>query len=65
MILIASSLPQVSTTDAGLALLLQPALSFLWDVLLFDRELSPVQFAGAGVALFAIWLGARARSNQA
>ncbi len=65
MILIASSLPQVSTTDAGLALLLQPTLSFAWDVLLFDRTLSPVQFAGAGVALFAIWLGARARSNQA
>ncbi len=65
MILIASSLPQVTTTDAGLALLLQPTLSFAWDVLLFDRALSPVQFAGAGVALLAIWLGTRARSNQA
>lgn len=64
MILIASSLPQVSTTDAGIALLLQPTLSFAWDVLLFDRPFTTMQFAGAGVALFAIWLGARGRSNQ-
>lgn len=63
-ILIASSLPQVSTTDAGLALLLQPTLSFTWDVLLFDRAFAPVQLAGAGVALFAIWLGTRGRSDQ-
>ncbi len=64
MILIASSLPQVSTTDVGIALLLQPTLSFLWDVLFFDRPFTPMQFAGAGVTLFAIWLGARSRSTS-
>lgn len=35
-LLIASSLRQVSTAQAGLALLLQPTLSFVWDVLLFE-----------------------------
>lgn len=57
--LIASSLTQVSTTEAGLALLLQPTLSYIWDVLLFDRSMLPIEFAGAAIALFAIYLGSR------
>lgn len=63
-LLIASSLPQVSTTDAGLALLLQPTLSFVWDVLIFDRPMRPIEFAGAAIALFAIYLGSRVASKQ-
>jgi len=58
-LLIASSLRQVSTTQAGLALLLQPTLSFVWDVLLFDRPMQPMEFAGAAIALTAIYLGSR------
>jgi len=61
-LLIASSLPQVSTTEAGLALLLQPTLSFLWDVLFFDRPLQVIEFAGAAIALSAIYLGSRKSS---
>ena len=57
--LIASSLTQVSTTEAGLALLLQPTLSYVWDVLLFDRAMQPIEFAGAAIALLAIYLGSR------
>ena len=56
---LASSLPHVSTTEAGLALLLQPTLSFVWDVLFFDRPMQPVEIAGAAIALVAIYLGAR------
>lgn len=56
---LASSLPHVSTTEAGLALLLQPTLSFVWDVLFFDRPMQPVEIAGATTALVAIYLGAR------
>ena len=63
-ILIASSLPQVSTTEAGLALLLQPTLSFAWDVLLFDRPMQPIEMAGAAIALMAIYLGSRSASKQ-
>jgi drug/metabolite transporter (DMT)-like permease len=58
-LLLASSLPQVSTTEAGLALLLQPTLSFVWDVLFFDRPMQPIEIAGAAIALFAIYLGSR------
>ena len=58
-IFIVSSLPKVTTTEAGLALLLQPILSFVWDVLFFARAMTPMELAGAAIALFAIYLGSR------
>lgn len=64
MLFITSSLPHVTTTQAGLALLLQPTLSFAWDVLFFARPLSPTEMLGAAIALFAIYLGSRSRSEQ-
>jgi drug/metabolite transporter (DMT)-like permease len=64
MMFIASSLPHVTTTQAGLALLLQPTLSFVWDVLFFARPMSATELLGALVALFAIYLGSRGRSEQ-
>lgn len=63
-LLIASSLPQVSTTETGLALLLQPTLSFVWDVLLFDRQMQLIEVTGAAIALTAIYLGSRTTSKQ-
>lgn len=65
VIFIASSLRQVSTTEAGLALLLQPTLSFAWDVLFFARPMTVMELAGAAIALVAIYLGARPASKQA
>jgi drug/metabolite transporter (DMT)-like permease len=53
-LLLASSLPHVSTTEAGLALLLQPTLSFVWDVLFFGRPMQAIEIAGAAIALMAI-----------
>ena len=64
MMFIASSLPHVTTTQAGLALLLQPTLSFVWDVLFFARPMSATELLGAIIALFAIYLGSRGRSEQ-
>ena len=64
MVLIASSLPKVSTTEAGLALLLQPILSFIWDVLFFARPVTALELLGATIALTAIYLGSRPASNQ-
>ena len=62
---IASSLPQVTTVEAGLALLLQPTLSFGWDVLIFDRPMTAIELIGAAIALVAIYLGSRSTSKQA
>ncbi len=64
MLFITSSLPHVTTTQAGIALLLQPTLSFVWDVLFFARPMSVTELLGAGIALFAIYLGSRSRSEQ-
>lgn len=62
---IASSLSEVSTVEAGLALLLQPTLSFVWDVLFFSRPMTGIELVGAGIALIAIYLGsARSASKQ-
>ena len=62
---IASSLSEVSTVEAGLALLLQPTLSFVWDVLFFSRPMTAIELLGAGIALIAIYLGtARSTSKQ-
>jgi drug/metabolite transporter (DMT)-like permease len=63
-LLLASSLPHVSTTEAGLALLLQPTLSFVWDVLFFGRPMQPIEIAGAAIALAAIYLGSRTRPKS-
>ena len=62
---IASSLPHVTTTEAGLALLLQPTLSFVWDVLFFARAMTATELVGAAIALLAIYLGSRPSSKQA
>jgi drug/metabolite transporter (DMT)-like permease len=62
---IASSLPHVTTTEAGIALLLQPALSFVWDVLFFARSMTLLELTGAVIALLAIFLGSRPPSKQA
>ncbi len=64
LMLIASSLAKVTTTEVGLALLLQPSLSFAWDIIFFDRPLTVVEAIGAVIALSAIFLGSRQSSQQ-
>ena len=64
MLFITSSLPHVTTTQAGLGLLLQPTLSFVWDVLFFARPMRPAELLGAALALFAIFLGSRSKQLQ-
>lgn len=58
-LLISSSLPYVPTVHIGLALLLQPTLSYIWDVVIFGRTVSASEGLGAAVAIVAIYLGSR------
>lgn len=58
-LLIAGSLPRVSATTASIALLLQPTLSFAWDVLFFARGITPGELLGAVIVLGAIYLGSK------
>jgi len=61
--LISSAIKQVPATVAGLVLLLQPALAFVWDVLLFKRVTSGSEYLGILFILAAIYLGTLRRST--
>jgi drug/metabolite transporter (DMT)-like permease len=63
-ILITNSLPKIRASFAGLILLLQPALSFIWDVLFFERATTLLNWAGVAVTLAAIYLGLTAGSKK-
>ncbi len=56
-VLVTRGIAAVPASRAGLVLLLQPSLAFVWDVLLFARPTSAREAAGAALALGAIYLG--------
>lgn len=55
--LISSAVRYVPATVAGLVLLLQPALAFVWDVMIFDRPTGGSEIFGIMLILVAIYLG--------
>jgi drug/metabolite transporter (DMT)-like permease len=63
LMLIASSLTEVTAAEVGIALLLQPALSLLWDVLIFARAFSGIEAFGVVLTLLAIFFGAQRRAR--
>jgi len=52
---ISNALPKVKASLAGLILLLQPTLSFLLDVILFNRQTGPAGWIGVTIAIIAIY----------
>jgi drug/metabolite transporter (DMT)-like permease len=60
-VIISRALARVEASRAGLILLLQPALAFVWDVVFFARPTRPLEVAGALIALTAIYLGTLSR----
>jgi drug/metabolite transporter (DMT)-like permease len=56
-ILITHALPGMRASLSGLVLLLQPSLAFVWDVLLFQRPTSLLNWVGVVLALAAIYIG--------
>lgn len=54
--LIANAMPKISASLTGFVLLLQPALAFLWDVLLFARTTSLINWLGILMILGALYL---------
>jgi drug/metabolite transporter (DMT)-like permease len=61
--LIANAMPRIPASLVGFILLLQPTLAFLWDVLLFSRPTSFINWLGVLVLLGALYL-AMQRSGQ-
>jgi drug/metabolite transporter (DMT)-like permease len=62
-LLITNALPRFNASVAGLALLLQPSLAFVWDVILFGRPTSALNWLGLALALTGIYLGFTAKSK--
>jgi len=56
-VLIANAMPKIPASLTGLVLLLQPTLSFVWDVLFFSRPTSPYNWIGLVLTLTAIYMG--------
>jgi drug/metabolite transporter (DMT)-like permease len=56
-ILISNALPRVRASFAGLILLLQPSLAFIWDVLFFQRPTTWINWIGVIMAITAIYFG--------
>lgn len=56
-VLLSLGLPYLPPSRAGLIMLAQPALSFLWDIVFCGRVTGPIGYLGATTAIFAIWLG--------
>jgi len=55
--LITRGIQRVKTSLVGLILLLQPTLSYVWDLLFFGKPANPVELSGVCLALLAIYLG--------
>ena len=55
--LIAGGMPRLRASLTGLVLLVQPLLSFVWDVVFFDRPTSLLNWVGVTGTLLALYLG--------
>jgi drug/metabolite transporter (DMT)-like permease len=63
IVIISWSLDKVPTSLVGLLLLLEPTFAYVWDLTFFNREVAPLEIAGASLALAAIYLGTLKSSN--
>jgi len=62
-VLISKGIGKIEASKAGLILLLQPTLSFVWDIRFFNRPTGLLDLTGATLAIFAIYLGATSRQR--
>ena len=62
--LISFALGEISAPTAAMLLLAQPALSYLWDIFLFGKQLTPREGFGSLILLFAIAVCARRSAER-
>jgi drug/metabolite transporter (DMT)-like permease len=60
-IIISRALVSIAASRAGLILLLQPTLAFVWDIMFFGRPTTVLDVGGAFITLAAIYLGGSRR----
>ena len=56
-IVISWAVTKIEASRVGLLLLLQPTLTFVWDILFFDRAAATVEILGAVLTIAAIYFG--------
>lgn len=62
--LLSKGLPLLPASRAGLLMLTQPTLSFIWDILFLGRPTGFVGYLGAALALFAIAMGVTEQTGK-
>lgn len=63
-VLLTRAMPQLPASLIGLLLLLQPALSFVFDVILFARPTRATDWIGLGLSLVGIFVGSYRRRRR-
>jgi drug/metabolite transporter (DMT)-like permease len=63
-VVITRSMPHLPASNVGVLLLLQPALSMLWDVLFFDRGMSSYDIVGFSMVLGGVYLATIKRKGK-
>jgi len=63
-VVIVSGLGKVPVALAGLVLLMEPTLAYVWDILIFARPTTAVQAFGAMLAIGAIYLGSSTAKSR-
>ncbi len=63
-VLIARAMPQLLPSTVGLLLLLQPALSFVLDVLLFARPTHALDWVGLALSLLGIFVASQRKKGN-
>lgn len=63
-VLLTRAMPRLPASLIGLLLLLQPALSFVFDVILFARPTRATDWIGVGLSLFGIFIGSYRPSRR-
>ncbi|MCP4726881.1 MAG: EamA/RhaT family transporter, partial [bacterium] len=51
-------------SKAGLLHLLQPALVYIWDIMIFSRIINPAEMAGFIIAMGAVYLGSLSKGIE-
>ncbi len=63
-VLISKGITLVDASRTGLVLLLQPSLSFIWDIIFFQRPTSHLDILGCIITISAIYMGSMERRSS-
>ncbi|MCK5695317.1 MAG: EamA family transporter [Desulfobacula sp.] len=63
-VIISNALPKIKASYAGLIFLLQPAFSFVWDVVFFNRQTGIAGWTGVMIVLTAIYFGMSGKAKS-